>query len=145
VINKQHTFIRQFFLIFLLATSTIALALQPRVIQHEKIPKGETQLSAYFSIELSGGNWYSPLVLKTYHHENGKKKIIGLTRFSEYASRQNGYAISDDGKTILYFHQNLPDDGGVNKPGGLYEYRHGVGDKRIHHFISNAVYNKITP
>lgn len=137
---KKSKFISNFILIFFLIISTAIIAAQSRAIQHEKIEKGETQLSPYFSIELTGGNWYSPLMLKTYHHDNGDKELIGLTKFSEFASRQNAYAISKDGKTILYFHQNLPDDGGVNKPGGLYEYRHGRGAKRVQKFVSNAVF-----
>ncbi len=138
--TQQQSFITKFALIsFLLVSAAIATA-QTRYVQHEKINKGDTQLSPYFSITLSGGNWYSPLMLKVYHHDNGDKQLIGLSKFSEYASRQNGYAISDDGKTILYFHQNLPDDGGVNKPGGLYEYKHGRGAKRVHSFVSNAAY-----
>lgn len=137
---KQQLSIPKIILILGLFISTAIVEAQPSVVQHEKITKGETQLSTYFSIELSGGNWYSPLILKAYHHDNDKKELIGLTRFSEFSSRQNAYAISEDGKTLLYFHQKLPDDGGVNKPSGLYEYRHGSGSERIHGFVSNAVF-----
>jgi len=138
--RKRHTLLTTLFLIGCFLVSPITVAEISRVPQHEKIPDGETQLSAYFSIELTGGNWFSPLTLHVYHHHNGEKESIGISRFSESASRQNAYAISDDGKTLIYFHQNLPDDDGIDKPGGLYEYRHDGEDKRLHGFISNAVY-----
>jgi len=139
-ITNSHILIYSFILINSLLFSHVTNAEITRVVQHEIIPEGVTQLSPYFSIERSGGGWFSPLTIKTYYHSNNDKKIIGLTKFSEFASRQNAYAISDDGETILYFHQNLPRDGGVGKLSGLYEYRHGKGDKLIHGFISNAVY-----
>jgi len=126
--------------LILLINSIFAVAEPSRVLQYEKISDGETQLSPYFSIKLSGGGWFSPLTLMVYHHKDGNKNPIGITRFSESASRQNAYALSDDGKTIIYFHQNLPDDDGIDKPGGLYEYRHNGESKRLHSFISNAVY-----
>ena len=140
MISNLQTPIRQLLFICCVFFSLSSFAQDSKVPQFEKIPHGETKLSEYFSIELSGGNWFKPLTLEVFHLDNGKKELIGLTRFSEYASRQNAYAISDDGKTLLYFHQNLPDDGGVNKPGGLYEFREGRGAKRIHSFVSNAVY-----
>jgi len=139
-IIKSHTLILFFVLVNSLLFSHFTNAERSKVVQHDIIAEGITQLSPYFSIERSGGGWFSPLTIKTYHHNGEDKKIIGLTKFSKFASRQNAYAISDDGKTILYFHQNLPRDGGVGKLSGLYEYRHGKGDKLIHGFISNAVY-----
>lgn len=106
---------------------------------HEKVEEGETQLSPYFSIKLSGGI-FRPRLLETFHHENGKKVQIGLVKFSKYAPRQNGYAISADGKTLLYFHMDLPIDEVVNKRGGLYEFRHGRGDRQLHKDANNSEY-----
>jgi len=137
---KKSYIFSQLILIGCLTFNSAVYAERTNVIQHDKVAKGDTTLSPFFSIELVGGNWFSPLVLKVYHHDNGDKQAIGLTKFSEFASRQNAYAISDDGKTLLYFHQNLPNDGGINKPGGLYEFRHGRGAKRLHSFVNNAVY-----
>lgn len=137
---QRHNLLAILLVSTLIFPAMAIFAEESRVPQFEKIPQGETQLSPYFSIKLSGGNWIKPLTLETFHHENGKKTLIGITHFSESASRQNAYAMSDDGKILLYFHQNLPDDGGIDKPGGLYEYRHGSGARRIHSFVSNAVY-----
>jgi len=108
--------------------------------QHEIIAKGETKLSPYFSVSLEGNGWLSPRILRTYHHENGKKTLLGFARFSKHASRQNGYALSEDGMTLLYFHQKLPGQKKLDKRSGLYEFRHGRGDQHLHHFINNSQY-----
>jgi len=132
---------QQFSLTLLLLLSSLFACAETRLApQHEIIAEGETQLSAYFSIELSGNGWLSPRVLKVYHHDKPAKTLLGVARFSEHASRQNGYAISNDGKTILYFHQKLPDTDGLDKPGGLYEFTHGGDDKHLHRFINNTQY-----
>ena len=113
---------------------------------HEVVNEGETRLSPYFSIKLSGGI-IRPRLLETFHHEDGKKVQIGLVKFSKYAPRQNGYGISEDGKTLLYFHQDLPLDDVVNKRGGLYEFKQGRGDKLIHKDANNSRYlmNELAP
>jgi len=121
-------------------TSTIAFAETRLAPQHEIIAKGETKLSPYFSVTLEGNGWISPRILKAYHHENGKKTLLGFARFSKHASRQNGYALSEDGMTLLYFHQKLPGQKDLDKPGGLYEFHHGRGDQHLHHFINNSQY-----
>lgn len=139
-ITNPHIIISCLILVSSLLFSHFVSAERTRIIQHEVIAKGITQLSPYFSIELSGNGWFSPITIKTYHHQDNDKKIIGLIKFSEFASRQNAYAISDDGKTLLYFHQNIPAARSIDKLSGLYEYRHGKSDKRIHGFITSAVY-----
>jgi|GEM_PF-5325197 len=106
---------------------------------HEKVETGETRLSPYFSIKLSGGI-IRPRLLETFHHQGDNKVQIGLVKFSEYAPRQNGYALSADGKTLLYFHRDLPADDVVNKRSGLYEFRHGRGDKLLHRDANNSEY-----
>ena len=130
-------------LIFTLALAPGAQALEIEKSSyaplHEVVNEGETQLSPYFSIKLSGGI-FRPRLLETYHHENGKKVQIGLVKFSKYAPRQNGYGLSADGKTLLYFHQDLPLDDVVNKRGGLYEFQHGRGDKQLHKDANNNQY-----
>jgi len=123
-----------------LLTSTISVADSLFAPRHDEIAYGETRLSTYFSIKLSGGGWFSPRILKTYHHDGDDKQLIGICKFSEHASRQNGYAISDDGKTLLYFHQKLPNQSDIVKPGGLYEYRHGGDDKLLRSYINNSAY-----
>jgi len=132
---------QQLTILLLLFLNSLFLSAETRLApQHEIVAEGKTQISPYFSIDLTGNGWLSPRVLKIYHHDQAEKTLLGLARFSEHASRQNGYALSKDGKTILYFHQKLPDDGGNIKPGGLYEYQHGRGDKRLHSFINNTQY-----
>lgn len=132
---------QQFSLALLLMLSSLFAYAETRLApQHEIVAEGVSQLSPFFSVELSGNGWLSPRILRTYHHDNGKKILLGLARFSEHASRQNGYALSSDGKTILYFHQKLPDTDGLTKPGGLYEFQHGRGDKQLHRFINNTQY-----
>jgi len=107
--------------------------------RHEKVEMGETKISQYYSAELSGGIIRARM-LRIFHHDKGKKTLIGLTKFSEHASRQNGYAISEDGKTILYFHQNLPDASDIDKPSGLYQSRHGEEDKYLERQVSNTAF-----
>jgi hypothetical protein len=134
---------RLLLLIFALALAPAAQALELKESAyaplHENVEEGETQLSPYFSIKLSGGI-FRPRLLETFHHENGERVQIGLVKFSRYAPRQNGYALSSDGKTLLYFHQDLPIDDVVNKRGGLYEFQHGRGDKQLHKDASNSEY-----
>jgi len=133
--------IQQLILALLILLSSLFAGAETRLApQHEIVAEGVTQLSPFFSIELSGNGWLSPRVLRTFHHDNGNKTLLGLARFSEHASRQNGYALSSDGKTILYFHQKLPNRDGLTKPGGLYEFRHGGEDKLLHSFINNSQY-----
>ena len=131
----------QFCLSLLLLLSSLFAYAETRLApQHEIIAEGTTQISAYFSIELSGNGWLSPRVLKIYHLKDTENTLLGVSRFSEHASRQNGYAISNDGKTILYFHQKLPRTYGLDKPGGLYEFRHGGDDKHLRQYINNTQY-----
>jgi len=137
ILIKKKTLILS---LLLLLSSPFIYAETKLAPQHEIVVEGETKLSPHFSIELSGNGWLSPRILKVYHHDNSEKILLGLARFSKYASRQNGYAISKDGKTILYFHQKLPDTDGLDKPGGLYEFQHGGEDKLLHSFINNTQY-----
>ncbi|WP_126453310.1 hypothetical protein [Sulfuriflexus mobilis] len=134
---------RLLLMILALALSPLAAALELKTSAyaplHEKVEEGETRLSPYFSIMLSGGI-FRPRLLETFHHENGKKVQIGLVKFSKYAPRQNGYALSADGKTLLYFHQDLPRDDVVNKRGGLYEFQHDRGDSLLHKDANNSEY-----
>ncbi|MDT8404453.1 hypothetical protein [Sulfuriflexus sp.] len=127
------------FLSLILAPLAQALEKSVYAPLHEKVETGETRLSAYFSIKLSGGIM-RPRVLETFHHQGDKKVQIGLVKFSEYSPRQNGYAISADGKTLLYFHRDLPASKVVNKRSGLYEFRHGHGDKLLHRDANNSEY-----
>lgn len=128
-------------LVLVLAPAAQALELKESAFAplHEVVEEGETQLSPYFSIKLSGGI-FRPRLLETFHHENGKKVQIGLVKFSKFAPRQNGYGLSADGRTLLYFHQDLPIDDVVNKRGGLYEFVHGRGDKQLHKDANNNEY-----
>lgn len=134
---------RLLLMIFSLAVAPLIQALELKESAyaplHEEVKEGETRLSPYFSIKLSGGI-FRPRLLETFHHENGKKVQIGLVKFSEFAPRQNGYAISADGKTLLYFHQDLPLDDVVNKRGGLYEFQEGRGDRQLHKDANNSEY-----
>jgi len=105
-----------------------AVAETPFAPQHDPIKMGTTKLSKHFSVELSD-SIFSPRLLRAFLHDGGRKTLIGVTKISEHASRQNGYAVSEDGKTLLYFHQNLPSEKGIEKPSGLYEYQYGrTGD-----------------
>ncbi|MCK4742301.1 MAG: hypothetical protein KAT25_00625 [Sulfuriflexus sp.] len=126
--------------LLLILNSLLAVGETRLAPQHEIVAEGVTQLSPFFSIKLSGNGWFNPRILRVYHHDKDKKTLLGLARFSEHASRQNGYALSSDGKTILYFHQKLPDADGLTKSGGLYEFRHGGVEKKLHHFINNSQY-----
>jgi len=119
--HKRLTLLVSLYVSLLTATSVFSET--PFAPQHDPIAMGVTKLSPYFSVELSD-SYFQPRLLKVFHHDKGNKSLIGVTKISEHASRQNGYAISEDGRTLLYFHQNLPSEKDISKPSGLYEYRH---------------------
>lgn len=130
-------------LLWLLLAPTGVMAQDKDRPLRESIAEGVTELSPYFSVELSGGLLRERL-LRTWHHANGQRTLLGVCKFSTHAPRQNGYAISADGKTLLYFHQAIPQAAKLDKPSGLYEFNHERGDRRVQDFANNSVYLDIT-
>lgn len=71
--------------------------------------------------------------------QDGRRRVpLGSVGVDGYViredSRKTVFAVSDDGKTLLYQHSidpSTPDDL-KTKPKGLYEYVHGKGDRLIH-------------
>jgi len=59
------------------------------------------------------------------------KELIGSDLFPVYASRQGAYAISEDGKTLLFVHDERLNQDNLKKKTGLYEFTHGPGVRLI--------------
>lgn len=96
---------------------------------HDAPQPGHNRISQYFSVEVTGGV-VTARSIRYYHHPDGgqKSELIGADLFPVMASRQTAYAISDDGKRFLYFHNRELKEG-VTKESGLYLFTHGDGDK----------------
>lgn len=106
-----------------------------------KLDTGEHSISPHFSYVVEGG-FFSGRRIVLYHvpdAQEGKPKeplgtvSVGGSSISEY-SRKSVFAVSDDGKILLYLHSIHPStpDSLKDKPRGLYEYVHGKGDRLIH-------------
>ena len=108
---------------------------------HKTLDKGETIISDSFLAKVSGG-FMKPRIVSIYSRNNGKLNLIGVSTFPKYASRQNAYAVSPDGKTIIYIHMKRYGNKKVNKSDGLYRYTAGQGDVVIHEGVDSGVYIK---
>jgi len=106
-----------------------------------KLDTGEHAISPHFSYVAEGG-FFSGRRIVLFHRPDAQKDrgkvplgavgVDGLV-IGKY-SRKVVFAISDDGKILLYQHFIDPStpDGLKAKPRGLYEYVHGKGDRLIH-------------
>lgn len=102
---------------------------------------GDHSISPHFSYVVEGG-FFSGRRMVLYYApdtQEGRGKVpIGAVGVDGYVireySRKSVFAVSDDGKTLVYQHAIDPStpDGLRAKPGGLYEYVHGKGDRLIH-------------
>ena len=102
---------------------------------------GDHSISPHFGYVVEGG-FFSGRRMVLYYTpdaQQGRGKVpIGAVSVDFYLIREDSreavFAVSDDGKTLLYQHTIDPSnaDGLRAKPKGLYEYVHGRGDRLIH-------------
>ena len=96
--------------------------------------RGHHELSDVFFVRVSRGGG-----MRFYHYnpESDRKTLIGTIRAprydsSDYGSRGGAFAISRDGKTLLYFHNPGASRDSPAKVEGLYQFTHGIGDALIY-------------
>jgi hypothetical protein len=92
---------------------------------------GFHRLSEFFAVRTKNDHFRN--TMKIYHYIDGKdaKELIGglhvLTfDFADYGLPGDHFMLSKDGRTLLYHHVR-----GLNKPEGLYRFRHGEGDRLL--------------
>ena len=103
-------------------------------------------LSKHFAVDVSR----KTNTVSFYHYEvddNGEQKetLIGtisayMFDFSDFGSRENAFAISEDGRVLLYFHESAQSHGRLHKADGLYVYQHGRGDQLVHRNVDRYSY-----
>jgi len=103
-------------------------------------------LSDYFAVDVSR----KTKTVSFYHYEtdeDGRQKetLIGTAAaymfdFSDFGSRENTFAISNDGHVLLYFHEAAQSRNRLSKPDGLYVYHHGRGDHLVHRNVDRYHY-----
>jgi hypothetical protein len=88
---------------------------------------GFHRLSPYFAVAVGGGSAGKPRLMQIYYYENGtsRRHLIGVieaVKFesADYGPRDQHFAISDDGRNLLYFHEANHGYGALDKPDGLY-------------------------
>jgi len=140
-VSNSKTSIIYTFVAFLFLSFTAKAGDSSYIPQHDTIAEGETIISNSFFAKVSGG-FMGPRMISIYYKNNDVLQLIGLNTYPKYGSRQNAYAISDDGKTLLYFHKNRLDSDNINKSDGLYEYTVGNGDIAIYDKVNSGVYIK---
>ncbi|MGQ0429819.1 MAG: ankyrin repeat domain-containing protein [Gammaproteobacteria bacterium] len=100
---------------------------------------GDHEISAQFGYEVRGGR-SAPGSIVIYHVRDvgsGEKEPLGALGVDGIVihdrSRPSAFAVSEDGKTLLYVHWQYPYLSGSlkDKPQGLYEYVHERGDRLI--------------
>lgn len=106
-----------------------------------KLDSGDHAISPHFSYVVEGG-FLSGRRLVLYHaadaQESRRKEPLGAVGVDGYVIRENSrasvFAVSDDGKILVYQHTIDPSTPASlkDKPQGLYEYVHGKGDRLIH-------------
>ncbi len=106
-----------------------------------KLDTGDHSISPHFGYVVEGGFFSGRRIVLYYapDAQEGRGKVplgvvnVGFNLIVE-DSRKAVFAVSDDGKTLLYQHSIDPStpDGLRAKPEGLYEYVHGRGDRLIH-------------
>jgi hypothetical protein len=115
-------------------------------MQEAPVP-GFNKVSEFFGVEVTGGI-FSPRKIKIFHiqSEDQNKELIGSDFFPVYQSRQGAYAVSDDGRTLLFIHNELLNTRPLSRTSGLYEYVHGRGTKLLESSAHGGIYiNDILP
>ena len=88
---------------------------------------GFHRLSPYFAVAVGGGGTGNVRLMQIYFYENGtsRRHLIGTLEAvtfesADYGPRDQHFAISDDGRKLLYFHEAKHGYGSLEKPDGLY-------------------------
>ena len=102
---------------------------------------GDHSLSRYFGYEVNKAR------IMFFHATEGQegkpRELLGTLPIDNIIiyqhARRAGFAVSDDGRTLLYVHipdspflRPSPPKGLKDKPSGLYEYAEGRGDRLVH-------------
>jgi len=88
---------------------------------------GFHRLSPYFAVAVGGGSAGTVRLMQIYFYENGtsRRHLIGTLEAvtfesADYGPRDQHFAMSDDGRKLLYFHEAKHGYGALDKPDGLY-------------------------
>ena len=102
---------------------------------------GFSKVSEFFGVEVTGGI-FSARKIKLFHIKSDRqeKELIGSDFFPVYQSRQGAYAVSDDGRTMIFVHDELLNAGNLNKTSGLYEFVHGRGGRLLDSGAHGGIY-----
>ena len=95
--------------------------------QHLGTQVGFHRLSPYFAVSVGGGTAGTPRLMQIYFYENGtsRRHLIGTVEAvtfesSDFGPRDQHFAMSEDGRKLLYFHEARYGYGALDKPDGLY-------------------------
>jgi hypothetical protein len=95
--------------------------------QHLGTQAGFHRLSPYFAVAVGGGSAGTERLMQIYFYENGtsRRHLIGTVEAvtfesSDFGPRDQHFAVSDDGRKLLYFHEARYGYGALDKPDGLY-------------------------
>lgn len=102
---------------------------------------GLRSISPYFGYGVETGSTF-PMRIVIYHIPDplnkGQRMALGAVHVDKVVihefSRKSVFAVSQDGKTLLYMHDqpHFAPDSLKSKPPGLYQYSHDGGDQLIH-------------
>ena len=88
---------------------------------------GFHRLSPYFAVAVGGGSAGTDRLMQLYYYENGtsRRHLIGTIEAvtydsADYGPRNQHFALSSDGETLLYFHEAKYGYGALTKADGLY-------------------------
>jgi hypothetical protein len=102
---------------------------------------GLTRVSPYFEVEVEGGVFTVRRINFFYVGMDSRtKQLIGSTHFPVYESRQGAYALSGDGRTLLFMHSATFNRKELRKDTGLYEYAHGAGERLLDGSARSGIY-----
>ena len=95
--------------------------------QHLGTQAGFHRLSPYFAVSVGGGTAGTPRLMQIYFYENGtsRRHLIGTLEAvtfesADFGPRDQHFAMSEDGRKLLYFHEARYGYGSLDKPDGLY-------------------------
>lgn len=105
-----------------------------------QLDAGYHQISPYFGYDVQGGLWSGRRI--TICHVSDPEEAetreplasLGIGYLGNLFYRPAVFAVSSDGQTLLYRHEDDHSAGGSlnGKPSGIYEYIHGSGERLVH-------------
>lgn len=102
-------------------------------------PPGYTQISEFFGVEVSG-SFFKARAIEFFHFAQGKKELIGAEYFPPYQSRQGAYAVSEDGRMLLFIHAEQLNTDKLQQATGLYEFVHERGARLLDAKARSGIY-----